>query len=288
MSAIDEWVGELRANLVDPRAHAAEIAELREALQEAADELGEEAACQAFGRPSETADEWNHRPTPVSPNAQPARRLVGSPIGVNPATITTRIADTFDPADPRILVPHVLGVGWSVNLGALAVRLGLITPDQLDEDVMGALTARHFLPATAAACLPALGALALLPFGLGQERLPNEWPLYGPPDGWVTPISGQWMVIAIAIGAIALATLPGRLGASQLWRLLLLIVATMLAISSCGVIAMQVFGGDRPIGSLLFIVMLVASAASLAQGVLLLRAGARTAAHATALTRSPR
>ncbi|EPD28583.1 DUF5808 domain-containing protein [Actinotignum schaalii] len=35
----------------------------------------------------------------------------------------------FEPENPRIFVPRSFGVGWDINMGALAVRLGMIRPD---------------------------------------------------------------------------------------------------------------------------------------------------------------
>lgn len=44
----------------------------------------------------------------------------------------------WDPSNPAILVPKSFGIGWDVNLAALAVKTGLIRPDDLDDDVLGA------------------------------------------------------------------------------------------------------------------------------------------------------
>ncbi|WP_420175830.1 hypothetical protein [Luteococcus sp. OSA5] len=273
---VDEWLTTLQHDLLDPRAHRHELQELAEALREAADELGERAACQAFGDPAEVARQLNSGSPAEAPDHRP---LVGSPLGINPTTIGSRVASAFDPADSRILVPHMMGLGWQVNLGAVAARLHLVEPDQLDEDVLAALDDRTLTMASATACLPALLGLALLPVGMGQQRLPNQWPLFGPPHGWVEPLTGQWPLIAMALFSIGLAVLPRRLGASQLWSLLLLVVATMLSVTCCGTIAMQVFGGDRPIGWVGLPVMALSAAMGLAQGVILLRHGARAAAR---------
>lgn len=47
----------------------------------------------------------------------------------------------WNPEDPRVLQPHLLGIGWSVNFGALAVRLGLIRPDDEDVDTLSSIPA---------------------------------------------------------------------------------------------------------------------------------------------------
>ena len=53
----------------------------------------------------------------------------GSVLGVVPYDLrvptVSRLKATFwDPANPKIIVPHAFGVGWSVNLASLVGRLG--------------------------------------------------------------------------------------------------------------------------------------------------------------------
>lgn len=62
-------------------------------------------------------------------------RLLGVPNSLAPGVLQ-RMAATFDPADERVVVPHVLGIGWAPNVGALAVRLGLLNADDLDDELL--------------------------------------------------------------------------------------------------------------------------------------------------------
>ncbi len=39
----------------------------------------------------------------------------------------------WNPVDPRIMMPRTWGIGWTINFGAIAVRLGLVRPDDLEE-----------------------------------------------------------------------------------------------------------------------------------------------------------
>lgn len=48
----------------------------------------------------------------------------------------------WDPSDPRIFVPRAIGLGWDVNLGAIAVKLGWLREDDLDDDVISAIPAK--------------------------------------------------------------------------------------------------------------------------------------------------
>lgn len=61
--------------------------------------------------------------------------LLGIPNSLAPG-VMERMAATFDPSDRRIVVPHVFGIGWAINAGAIAVRLGLLNPDDLDDDLL--------------------------------------------------------------------------------------------------------------------------------------------------------
>lgn len=58
------------------------------------------------------------------------RTIFGIPNSLAPGVLE-RMAATFDPADP-----HVFGIGWAVNFGAVAARLGLLNPDDLDDELL--------------------------------------------------------------------------------------------------------------------------------------------------------
>ncbi|WOP19478.1 DUF5808 domain-containing protein [Raineyella sp. LH-20] len=63
------------------------------------------------------------------------RTILGIPNSLA-SGVLQRMAATFDPADPHLVVPHVFGVGWALNMGAIAVRLGLLHPDDLDDELL--------------------------------------------------------------------------------------------------------------------------------------------------------
>lgn len=50
-------------------------------------------------------------------------------------------ARLFDTQNPSLFATKVVGWGWDLNVGALAVKLGLLRPDDLDEDVLSAIPA---------------------------------------------------------------------------------------------------------------------------------------------------
>lgn len=51
--------------------------------------------------------------------------VVGVPYDLRPPTMARIPASLWDPGNPALFVPHVFGVGWSVNLAGLARPLGL-------------------------------------------------------------------------------------------------------------------------------------------------------------------
>ena len=46
------------------------------------------------------------------------------PYDLRPPTPARVKATFWDPSNPKIIVPHAFGVGWSINFGALVARLG--------------------------------------------------------------------------------------------------------------------------------------------------------------------
>lgn len=111
------------------------------------------------------------------------RRLLAG-LGVH--DVPGRIAATWwNPADERLLVPRAVGLGWDLNFGAVAVRLGVIEPDA-ETEPFASTPARAF--ATAAAVPAALAAAAVLHYAVRgrnlPDRLPAHWNAAGAPDRW--------------------------------------------------------------------------------------------------------
>jgi hypothetical protein len=50
-------------------------------------------------------------------------RVAGVPYDLRPPTIERLRSALWDPQNPTVLVPHVFGVGWTVNLAALAAMV---------------------------------------------------------------------------------------------------------------------------------------------------------------------
>ncbi len=144
--------------------------------------------------------DWD--PVPLGPQTT----LLGVPAdsrGLTEARVRARV---WDPANPALLVPKSFGIGWDVNLGAVAVRLGLIRPDDLDDDVLAHIPVRHWA-ATRWAPLALAGASAAY-LALNWRRLPPRvalgWSWDGRPNRWGPRAAGLvGPTLAAGLGAWA-------------------------------------------------------------------------------------
>lgn len=112
-------------------------------------------------------------------------RVFGIPVDIRGATSARVRSRMFDPTDPRILVPRLLGAGWSPNFGAIAVRLGLIRPDDLDADVVAHIPERVKSVTRAVPWLLAAKTAALVAVAWRSgASVPSHWNGAGRVDGW--------------------------------------------------------------------------------------------------------
>lgn len=138
---------------------------------------------------------------------QPQRKSSFSRFSTRPFGALTREGRShlWDPQDPSILQPHLFGFGWSINWGAVAVRLGWIRPDDVDADVLGAIpspvlkTAQGLPIALAAGHLLALSAT----YGKLPERVHSGWDAVGKPKKATRPR------VYLALPALAEAATAG-------------------------------------------------------------------------------
>ena len=192
-----------------------DLAELAASLHEAAAAQGQEAALAAHGPADRYADALigaagDQADEPSGRPCHPVRRVLGVPVALSPRGLSERAARSFSPADP-VLVPRTYGIGWDLNLGALAVRAGLAHPDDLDDDL-------SLGPAQTAAlsAAPALLALGVAAAGAPRAGRSGGDPAVGPTNGrgraaaLLPPV-----LVATALGATDVlrgAPLPQRLG----------------------------------------------------------------------------
>ncbi|WP_432558485.1 DUF5808 domain-containing protein [Granulicoccus sp. GXG6511] len=112
-------------------------------------------------------------------------------------------ARLWAPADPRLFVPRSLGIGWDLNVGALAVRLGWLRPDDADADVFAAIPAG--VRAAQRAVPVALAALSVpAAIGLWRQgrRLPTNFDAAGRVNRWV---DRRWLIPVVGGNAVIAA-----------------------------------------------------------------------------------
>ena len=114
-------------------------------------------------------------------------------------TTTPTALKQFDPENPQLFVRRTIGLGWDLNLGALAVRLGLIRPDDSLPDLDPYVPARV---RRALALAPLVGAATTIVaagvVGVRARKLPTGWNSAFRPRSFASP-------------AAALAALKGLL-----------------------------------------------------------------------------
>lgn len=215
---IDEYVTLVSAHLNTRSARArAALDDLRDALAELSVDVGETRACAEFGDPEAYARTLDEELAREEAESDADGYVAGIPYRLR---VKKRWwGGFFDPTDPRIVVPKAMGVGWTVNLGALAVKLGGLRPDDMGED-----TVTELRPGAAVASLASLAGLAgvalavalLAPRGIPY---PLHWTGLGAPDRW-----GDWRGALLgpalwALGGVVVAAVPTLLRRPVLERL---------------------------------------------------------------------
>lgn len=115
-------------------------------------------------------------------------------------------ARIWDPTNPKLFVPRAFGLGWRLNVGALAVKLGWLRPDDVDADVVAAIPEevrrlQRVLPYLAAGEATLYALLAAR-----KERVPRHWDAVGRVDGWM---NRAWLVLPVG-AAYAIAAWGSR------------------------------------------------------------------------------
>lgn len=168
-------------------------------------------------------------------------KVLGLPYEFRPPTADRVALRWWDPTQPDILVPRVFGIGWDVNFGAVAVRVGLIRPD--DEDVPFASVPRPWLALSGLLPLAVAAIFAVL-VARYQGALPAQvavhWGITGAPDNFASKESALTLPVAmtlIGLGILALAWLRRR---SALSRVASGALALMLSTISVGAYGQQI------------------------------------------------
>jgi hypothetical protein len=131
------------------------------------------------------------------------RRFGGLPIDLTPPTAEKVAHRWWNPRDERLFVPRVFGLGWTLNAGAVAVKLRLIEPDAEDEPF--ASTPRPAFGAAVA--VPAVLSVAVAAHYLFRWRtLPARLPSQLGVTGGLGGTTARATAAAVDISVAALPT----------------------------------------------------------------------------------
>ncbi|HYO85275.1 MAG TPA: DUF1648 domain-containing protein [Dermatophilaceae bacterium] len=218
----------------------------------------------------------------------PVGRILGVPVEVRGPLSAAVRSRVWDPANPAVFVPRLLGAGWTVNLGAVAVRLGLLRPDDYDEDVLHHVPpgARRLAQATPALISAATATAVARRWPSLPARTPVEWNLAGRPRRWADRRS-----LLLLVGLGAAAALWAWLPASEQDRLIRSSLATWLAGVSAASVAATLRDaesgpGDSGHGQLVPLGMAGSAAAAFLVLYLPIRAGLRAVWRERVLVRA--
>jgi len=167
--------------------------------------------------------------------------LLGMPYELRLPTPERVAQRWWDPMEPKILVPRVFGLGWDVNFGAIAVRLGMIRPD--DEDVPFGSVPEPWLALSA--LLPVLVAVAFAVLvALYQSALPPQvavhWGITGAPDRFGSKESALLMPVAMTLLGLVILGMAWLRRRPPLSRVAAGALATMLCSISAATYGQQV------------------------------------------------
>lgn len=183
LAAVDRALGDL------PRSVRAEaLDELESLLCADAERSSEEAAVAALGSSEAYAAEIRAalQSEQADDHTAPQGRILGMPYDFRGASVERVGARMWNTGDPRIFTPRLFGLGWTINFGALAVRLGLIRPDDLGDESFERIPAAAVAIVFAIPVVLATATLALMVLswsGLPAE-VPTHWGVSGQPDGF--------------------------------------------------------------------------------------------------------
>lgn len=211
-----EYLAALRDHLhSDPHLSTAEISTLIREHRDLIEELSAAGADLAaeLGTPAEYAAAVTAEVSGPG-QKQPQGTLLGAPYDFRGPGSRSARSRIWDPQDPRILQPRFFGLGWTLNLGAVAVKLGWIRPDDIDADVVAAIPDKTMLAAKA---VPgALTGAAALALATTWRELPASMPLNytlrGIPRG---KNQRKAMLLVLPAASAFLAVLPFRPGQQE-------------------------------------------------------------------------
>lgn len=255
IATIDAYVAAVRAGLTGLRASDRDeaLAELESLLHADAERAGESAAVAALGDPAAYAAGIREAlgngasPSEAEAGPQPQGRLLGMPYDFRGASVDRIGNRLWNPEDPRIFMPRLFGLGWTVNFGALAVKLHLIRPDDTGDESFERIPAATIGVLLALPLVIALVAVVLVALAWAQlpPEVPFHWGVSGAPDDWAPKALALGLLLALGVVPIA-STYPRilRRGVPPRSRVLSAVALALPAVLSLGIVVMTIADAD--------------------------------------------
>jgi len=272
-SVIDAYLADVGARLSGlSRAERQDtLGELESLLRADAERVGEDAAVRALGPAAEYASRVCEALHLESEGPTPQGTILGMPYDFRGASVKRVSERLWDTTNPRVFVPRLFGLGWTVNFGAVAVRLHLVRPDDAPDAVFERIPSRAV---SAALAVPAAFALAeVLLVALSWSSLPDlvpvHWGVSGAPDDWTSRIIafGLLGLVTVVPTIVALVRVT-RASCTQRGRVAAASATGFLGVLGLGIAAMTIADADGGAsGNLMWLVL---SAAFVTAFVLLL------------------
>lgn len=195
-----------RLDVLPAHARADALAELEGLLLERAAASTERLAIEAVGPADEYAAALIDASGRSADGPRPQGRVLGMPYDFRGASADRMGERIWNPADPRVFMPRLFGVGWTINFGAIAVKIGLIRPDDAGDEAFERIPTRAVRAALAVPVVFALATVAvlLLAWPTLPAELPVHWGANGAPDDWAARPVAMGMLFAIAVLPVAL------------------------------------------------------------------------------------
>lgn len=108
-------------------------------------------------------------------------RVCGLPVSQLWRGDSDALSEGFEPENPSILVPKKYGLGWSLNLGALAVQAGWIRPDDSLPDLADHIPRQVRQVIATAPIVGGILTLGLAGMVAKQESVASKYSLWGRP-----------------------------------------------------------------------------------------------------------
>ncbi|WGD38456.1 DUF5808 domain-containing protein [Lysinibacter sp. HNR] len=235
---------------------------------------------EALGTPEEYAMALLDALSSDTPIEEPALRVLGLPLetrGPMSAEVRSRV---WNPESPRLVVPRLFGIGWTLNLGALAVKLRLIRPDDATGEVVEQIPECAVRTAQLVPLL--ISGVTVGTLALAWRRLPNQVASGFNLWGGQSRTGSKRSLIGVALLGVAPALWAARKRIPSEDRLVRVASATTLATVSASTVAASILKARRPRGRWGLLVpasLPLGVALSLGVIILPLRAGLRRVWH---------